>query len=135
MTAISSIGSPPAGLAGALRVDAPAATRENRDLAGAAADQDTVTISQEGRALVKAFRKGKGQGKGQGDDPLVVDKDEVVKDLQDTETDIRKAKEKIDELKRQAMTDESKKDELARQKVKLDGLNEEAKDMEGKLSR
>lgn len=129
ITSASAMNSPRTNLVGALRTDAPVSRNDSRQEDGSSG-KDTVTISEEGRSLSKAGQAGK-----KAQQIPTVDKDESVSDLQDKNTAIRKVNEKIEELKRQAETDESKKQELSRQKVKLDDLNEDVKDIESTLAR
>ena len=74
-----------------------------------AVQEDSVNISQEGREKAAAMKKGDdGEGSSGRSAPMAVtvDKDTVVTDLQDTESKISSTKKDIDELKRQAATDE-----------------------------
>ena len=101
-----------------------------------AAQEDSVTISKEGRekaAAVKDGKDGEGESGGSAPSAVAVDKNSVVTDLQDTESKISNTKKEIDELKRQAETDESKKQELNQKKVKLDDLEDDASKAESKL--
>lgn len=106
---------------------------------GAVTDSDTVRISAEGREKARGrtagddgdeSRRGTVQGAG-----LPVDKNEVVGDLQDTESDIRQVKDKLGQV-RVGPGDEA---ERARQekalKLKLETLEDEARELESSLSR
>ncbi len=101
-----------------------------------AAQEDSVTISKEGREKAAAIKHGKDDGDESGGPApmaVAVDKNSVVTDLQDTESKINSTKKEIDELKRQAATDAGKKQELSQKKVKLDDLEDDASKAESKL--
>lgn len=97
------------------------------------AQEDSVTISKEGREKAAAMKDGEGESGGSAPPAVAVDKNSVVTDLQNTESKISNTKKEIDELKRLAETDESKKQELNQKKVKLDDLEDDASKAESKL--
>ena len=97
------------------------------------AQEDSVTISKEGRENAAAMKDGEGESGGSAPPAVAVDKNSVVTDLQNTENKISNTKKEIDELKRLAETDESKKQELNQKKVKLDDLEDDASKAESKL--
>ena len=97
------------------------------------AQEDSVTNSKEGREKAAAMKDGEGESGGSAPPAVAVDKNSVVTDLQNTENKISNTKKEIDELKRLAETDESKKQELNQKKVKLDDLEDDASKAESKL--
>lgn len=102
-------------------------------------DGDTVRISAEGRE--------KARGRTAGDDGdesrrrtvqgagLPVDKNEVVGDLQDTESDIRRVKDRLGQVRVEPGGEEERTRQEKALKLKLETLEDEARDLESSLSR
>ena len=116
---------------------------------------DTVSISEQGRQKAEEMKGDKPSGNKDADAGKKRDgesaattgksksmnlqvgesKDEIVEDLQDTESDIRAVKGKIAEAKRSsALSEDQKKQELNKLENKLDRLEDEAEEMKSDLA-
>jgi cob(I)alamin adenosyltransferase len=62
-------------------------------------------------------------------------KDDIVKDLQDVEADIRAVKDELAQTRMSPGREQDKEEDVARLEQKLERLEEEASDMESELSR